>query len=81
MNQKPLIEGFTDDQLLGMTQGDLALMKNVQDTMFSFNDAIEAAGGMKFTTERLRKVSLHEFLLQVAAPNGIRFRYLNPVSR
>jgi hypothetical protein len=43
----------------------------------SLNDAVREAGGPPITVEQMEEMSLMDFMVTVAAPNKIRFKYVD----
>lgn len=47
--------------------------ENLIETLENLNEVVEIAGGCGYTLEKIKELSFLEFLIHVAAPNGVRF--------
>ena len=54
--------------------------ETVAETFTSFAAAVSLAGGAPFSIDRMKELTLYDFMLTVAAPNGIRFTYKRPAN-
>ena len=54
------------------------IVEQVVETIDSLNCATDKAGGGGFTLNRMRNMTLFEFICNVASSNGIRFVFVPP---